>query len=88
MPNCYKCKYRGTIPGDAHSCCNHPKVIQDSNVFGALMGMMAGKSIEVAKELEIEGDPHGIKNGWFLWPASFDPVWLVSCNGFVVKNNP
>ena len=20
-PNCYKCKYRGTIPGDAHSKC-------------------------------------------------------------------
>ena len=22
-PNCYKCKYRGDIPGDAHSCCKN-----------------------------------------------------------------
>jgi len=25
-PNCYECKHRGTIPGDAHSCCRHPKI--------------------------------------------------------------
>jgi len=23
-PNCYECKHRGTVPGDAHSCCRHP----------------------------------------------------------------
>ena len=26
-PNCYECRYRGTIPGDAHSCCRHPEVM-------------------------------------------------------------
>ena len=83
--NCYKCKYRGTVPGDAHSRCNHPKITQDSNAFGALMDMMAGNNIEAAKELEIEGDPHGIRSGWFMWPANFDPVWAVNCNGFVAK---
>ena len=30
----------------------------------------------------VEGNPHGIKNGWFLWPSCFDPVWLLSCDGF------
>ncbi len=29
-----------------------------------------------------EGQPHGIKNGWFSWPWNFDPVWLVSCDGW------
>lgn len=24
-PDCYECKYRGTIPGDAHTRCKHPK---------------------------------------------------------------
>ena len=24
-PNCYDCNHRGGIPGDAHSCCKHPK---------------------------------------------------------------
>lgn len=22
MKNCYNCAYRGTVPGDAHICCN------------------------------------------------------------------
>lgn len=21
------------------------------------------------------GDPHGIHNGWFLYPLLFDPIW-------------
>lgn len=28
---------------------------------------------------------HGIRSGWFLWPFDFDPVWLVSCDGFQPK---
>ena len=23
-PKCYKCEYRGRVPGDAHSCCRYP----------------------------------------------------------------
>jgi len=23
-PNCYECKYRGSLPGDCHSRCLHP----------------------------------------------------------------
>ena len=30
----------------------------------------------------VEGYPHGIEKGWFLWPVNFDPVWLMSCSGF------
>lgn len=29
-----------------------------------------------------KGNPHGIKSGWFYWPLNFDPVWLLSCEGF------
>ena len=81
-PNCYKCEYRGMIPGDAHSCCNHPLIKQDDNMFGALVEMLQGKSAEVAKKLGIKGHPQGIKSGWFMWPANFDPTWLLECNGF------
>ena len=28
------------------------------------------------------GKEHGRNKGWFLWPLNFDPVWLVSCDGF------
>lgn len=66
-PNCYKCQYRGTIPGDCHSRCNHPSVGQDIN------------------NLAVKGDAHGIRSGWFMWPANFDPTWLLTCNGFTAK---
>jgi len=34
------------------------------------------------EKLGIQGSPHGIRNGWFMWPFNFDPVWLQNCNGF------
>ena len=24
---------------------------------------------------KMSGDPHGIKNGWFIYPLLFDPIW-------------
>ena len=84
-PNCYNCIYRGTIPGDAHSRCNHPKVKIDKNEFSAMVDVFAGKTREAAKELDIRGNALGIRRGWFMWPANFDPVWLENCNGFKNK---
>lgn len=84
-PNCYKCQYRGRIPGDCHSRCNHPKVTQDENLIGALMDLLDMKTKRVRKELGIVGNSYGIKMGWFLWPANFDPCWLIECNGFMPK---
>lgn len=60
-PNCYKCKYRKEIMGDAHSECTN-------------------------REANVEGYAYGIHRGWFFWPYNFDPVWLVSCNGFEGRN--
>jgi len=37
---------------------------------------------DAATELGIKANYHGIAMGWFNWPWDFDPVWLVSCNGF------
>ena len=84
-PNCYECVYRGEVPGDAHSRCCHPSVKQDSNPFGALVEMLQGKNNEAAKTLGISGHETGIRRGWFMWPANFDPVWLNTCNGFTPK---
>jgi len=33
----------------------------------------------------VVGNEHGIRHGWFFWPFNFDPVWLVSCDGFESK---
>ena len=38
------------------------------------------------KEANVIGDPYGIRSGWFSWPFNFDPVWLVSCDGFKPKD--
>lgn len=95
-PNCYKCKYRGEIPGNAHSKCVHPSISEITNcaeaeIIGLLgsrgiarLGLNLGAIINNAPNnpLGVRGSDHGVKSGWFNWPVNFDPVWLVSCNGF------
>ena len=84
-PDCYKCKHRRSVPGDAHSRCAHPKVTASnlgSGLFDATVALISGKSLEVATELGITANLHGIKMGWFMWPVNFDPTWLRSCTGF------
>lgn len=36
-------------------------------------------------DANVQGNAHGIRSGWFMWPFNFDPVWLVSCDGFSDK---
>lgn len=84
-PNCYECVYRGSIPGDCHSRCNHPEVKSDGNYIDALIGFISGENIEAIKKLKIKGNLHGIKSGWFMWPVNFDPTWLENCEGFKKK---
>ena len=33
-------------------------------------------------DAKVTCDPHGFNNGWFIWPVSFDPAWLLTCDGF------
>jgi hypothetical protein len=80
--NCYQCVYRGEIPGDAHSRCSHPAVKQDDNPIGALIQMLAGENDAAQVKLNIRANPQGVRHGWFLWPATFDPRSLVNCDGF------
>ncbi len=92
-PNCYKCRYRRSLPGDAHSRCQHPD-IDDANPYGEMMAILAsvGRSRpiidEAAVKLGIQANPHGIRAGWFNWPWNFDPTWLIACNGFKAITQP
>lgn len=77
--DCYKCEYRGGVPGDTHSCCRYPG--NDTNIFAFfekcnLLNMV---------KLNIRAETHGVRNGWFFWPVNFDPVWLINCDGFTQK---
>lgn len=85
-PNCIHCKHRRSIPGDAHSRCAHPEV-GEGNEFEMMAGVFMGDYKEAAEKLNIRAHVHGIQNGWFMWPANFDPTWLTNCNGFVTKIN-
>jgi len=73
------------VPGDAHSRCLHPAIgEQDANPFAAIFMLLADpdKVSAAALQLHITANPIGVRNGWFLWPANFDPVWLITCEGF------
>lgn len=89
-PNCYDCKWRGDLPGDAHSCCRHPanaKILNDpaAQVMALLGRIRRAPPLAFNSSLQVTGNPHGIRSGWFNWPMNFDPVWLQSCNGFEAK---
>jgi hypothetical protein len=80
-PNCYKCKYRGGVPGSAHSSCRHPAA---SPIY--LLVFTAGKGGFTSPTISIQGNTHGVRSGWFFWPLNFDPVWLEQCTGFEEKS--
>jgi len=86
--DCYKCKHRGQVPGSAHSSCKHPDIGEATpmrelfSLLGGGRGAPLGLLEEGAKNLNIKGAAHGIRNGWFNWPFNFDPVWLDNCDGF------
>lgn len=79
MELCYKCKYRGDIPGDCHSCCKYP-----GNDLG-LFNIFSRGNLKNAQKLNIRAEKAGIQGGWFYWPINFDPVWLLNCDGFSLK---
>jgi len=70
--NCYTCVHRKTIPGDAHSKCDHPE---------ALISLIMPEITSI----RVKGKLHGIKNGWFSWPLNFDPTWMEDCNSYKEK---
>lgn len=79
MTNCYDCKYRqSAIGSDPHSTCTHPY----ADPIGLIQIMAYGHAF-YNSGLQVEGKQQGIIEGWFLWPINYDPIWLISCNGFV-----
>jgi hypothetical protein len=75
--NCYNCIHRGNVPGDAHSCCRYPGT--STGMFDLFLNG------DIRRKLNIKGNEHGIRCGWFMWPVNFDPVWLENCDGFEKK---
>ena len=87
-PDCYECKHRSSIPGDAHSRCIHPSIVGTGpvsevfSIFASVGRMTPVINAVAAANLNVSGNPHGVRRGWFNWPYNFDPAWLNSCDGF------
>lgn len=64
---CHECKHSKTIPGDCHLGCQE-----------GLDQCLSGK----AGNIHVSLNPHGVQNGWALWPFNFDPIWVDNCNSF------
>lgn len=84
--NCWKCQYRGKVPGSAHICCKHPS-LGENTPQEEIMAIFASAGrvppvTKTSKELNIKGKEYGIRNGWFNFPYNFDPTWLENCDGF------
>ena len=93
-PDCYQCKYRGTVPGSVHSKCNvvrerlYPE-LSDSEKYITELGLAAGAMSLVdnkTKEPLLKFNQHGVASGWAVWPVNFDPVWLEECRFFEQKS--
>jgi len=92
-PNCYECKFRGGLAGNAHSCCKHPDFASAmDDPLGQILGIFAGvgrispiQADSTDADIYVKGNPHGIERGWFNHPWNFDPVWLEECTGFESK---
>ena len=83
-PNCYNCKFRGTVPGSAHSRCNVlSSTCSDEPKLFELEIMLSTHSVQLTNkdtgEPLVKFDDHGIRNGWASWPIDFDPVWIERC---------
>lgn len=86
--NCYTCVHRRNVPGDAHSRCAHPKVDSGSgDMFDGIIGMveMMMGNRPASNPLNVRGNPHGIRAGWFMHPFNYDPAWLEACDGHTEK---
>lgn len=35
---------------------------------------------------KMKGNPHGVANGWFIYPMLYDPIWMeVECSNYEEK---
>ena len=87
-PNCHKCKYKRNNPGDTHIRCEHPsnRNVLDKPILNVLSILAGVGRVQptplLPSELNIKGNPYGIKQGWFNYPFNFDPTWLENCDGY------
>jgi hypothetical protein len=91
--NCYNCRHRCDVPGDAHSTCRHPKAQNDNperSIVDLLRRLSKGGQITdfmVLSSMGVKLKEHGVKHGWANFPYNFDPIWVEECKSFEKLEN-
>lgn len=92
--NCFSCRHREEVAGNCHIKC--AKGGADSRMYGngliITSVLIQPQYNGVRDDVELKGNgwsvrvsPHGIRNGWCMFPILFDPTWVSSCDGFCNK---
>lgn len=88
--DCYNCRFRDKIPGDAHIRCTAIKSVATPEKLVMLELLLSiGKVELINKETSeplVKLNAHGVKRGWAAWPLNFDPCWVEACEFFIKKD--
>lgn len=82
--DCYSCKHRRDLPGSCHSACHAVGNNPNSLVVVTIAVFRAGTNGNYTYG-NISFEPHGVNNGWCMWPSNFDPIWVRHCNYYEGK---
>ena len=74
--NCYQCPHRRKVPGSAHSECALGEPLTLQFILRYAGGQVPAQHQDEQGNVLLKFDPHGVKNGWCLWPFNFDPIWV------------
>lgn len=66
--DCYNCQHSAPLAGDCHLECRL-----------GLQQCLSGLPKEQVT-IRVSLNPHGVLNGWAMWPFNFDPIWVDKCN--------
>lgn len=83
--NCRECKHSRSIPGDTHLSCVNPLVEHHPDKYISLLCIYRGVRSGAMKKMNVSCNPHGVNNGWCMWPLNFDPIWIETCVGYEEK---
>ena len=86
---CYECKFKKSIPGNAHIKCTHPDITVPNSPLLDVISIAGGlQPVDPAlKKMGLKVNKHGAQMGWCTFPLNYDPVWLEgNCKGFEEKD--
>lgn len=89
-PNCYECIWRWQYQNTMQQSCLHPdvkNVVTNPHVAKMVVELEPLVVMNSRTDaIKIEYDKKGRMRHLFAWPVKFDPVYLLKCTGFKIKN--